>query len=216
MNYILLILALVSPPKYNYAKWQQSVYPLVNSIASPLYPITEIATEDDDTLHFKSYAAFKDPNNKYKAVIHNQIDIPNWALIMRIDGKRVNELSHRGIHNKVPCNVFGDDGFMFHILTNSFPYLEIMTRVWNVVSDVDNGVISYFEIDKNYDPPGIDRVSDIKIIVWVLPHPKYKDLVVVIAQGYIRSIFPLNNKKIQESLRWHINSVMENFAEKLQ
>ena len=213
---MMLVGRLFSPPASSLTHWQQAMYGLVNRIDGPTFPQTVLTVDDDDRLIFTAYAAFIDTEHKYKSVIYNQTDIPNWALVMRVNGKRINEMSHRGTHNGVPCNVFSNDRILFHILTAGSPEIEIMVRVWNTIIETKYDVVSYLTIDKVYDPPGIDRVSDLEVLIWAFPHPKIKNLIVVIAQGYMKSIFPLTNSKIQNSVRWHINSVMENFGEKLK
>lgn len=195
----------------NINSWQEYVYnDLIKKVSSPTFPQTILIKHTAKSLSFASYAAFHDPKNKYASVISEKDAIPTWLFIMRYNGQKKDELSHRGSHFDTPCNVFVGNQILIHIKTAGFFSANIIFKVFYHFYKARYGVVSTFEMDKAYNNAQVD---EFKMLIWAFPHPKIKDLVIVVTQGYIKS--PYSVELIDNNIKWHVDSALENFGERL-
>ncbi len=195
----------------NINSWQDSVYQdLVSKISSPVYPQTQLIKHDDKSMTFISYAAFSDPGNKHSFVLNEKDTIPTWLFIMRHDGKKKDELWHRGTHFNTPCNVFIGSQVLLHMKTVGFIKTNIIFKLFYHLQKVKYGSAVIFEMDKAYNS---EEVNEFKMLIWAFPHPTVKGLVIVVTQGYIKS--PYSVDLIDNQVKWHIDSALENFGERL-
>lgn len=186
---------------------------LVSKITTPTYPVTSIQKVDSHRLNFTTYAAFYDPDNKYRYFMHDVVPIPTWLLIMRDShGHKWDEMWHRGTHEGHNCNVYDNGNFLFHIKTVGFFAQDVFVKVFYSVIDLTQGSLAVMTIDKGYVPSGKNKVTDFQVVVWAFPHPKIPKLTVVYVKATIESPFPIN--MIKENLKWHLDSMVENFGER--
>lgn len=187
-------------------------YTAISSIDKPIYPQVILSDIDSKSLNFLSYSAFYDEKNKYLEVMRDNKSLPLWIFNIRIGGKILNELSHHSMHNGVICNDMSKDGgILFHLKTGGLITNNILFKAKYLTYDTKyNGIASYVNIDKSY----IDSdVKDFNMVIWLFPHPKNNKLIILIVNGYIQSTYPINWFK--NSIRWHINNILQNFKERI-
>jgi hypothetical protein len=195
----------------NVSAWQNSLYDeLTKRLSYQAFPTTILSKVDDHSVTFLSFAAVKDPGDKYYYVMHDTTALPTWLFLMRHDHRIKDELWHRGVHLGVPCNVMRDEKLLFHLKTVGFIKTNILFQVKYFVQNTKYGVVLSAEMDKDF--PSED-VLQFRMFLWTFPHPTIKNLVIVVSQGYIRtdmSIDMLNNH-----IKWHVDNVLQNFGDRL-
>lgn len=212
MSIILSILFLLSG---HYEQWQDNI---LNYVASKVSnrPITEVQTyKDNKHLTYLSYAIFPDKENKYKEVVKNVPAFSKWLFVMRYKAKKFNELSHRGIHNNVVCNVFYDNELLLHIKTVASVFdMDVFARIFVAIKDYgDNGIVFDGQLDKNYEQEGLDKIKDFRLIFWALP---YNGKVLVIMSADITSYWDIKGGHSEAYIKWQIENAMLNFGEQLR
>ncbi len=195
----------------NVSTWQSSSYnELINTIVSPMYPTTTINVINNNTIEYESHAAYVDPANKYYYVTHDITSIPTWIFIMDYKGKLHNELWHRDTHNGVICNKFIDNKILFHVKPAGMFKIDLLFKVMYSVENAEYGTITNVIMDNGYLSSSI---KDFKFFMWVFPHPKIKNLVIVVIRGHIKIEYPI--RFFLKSIKWHIETALQNFGKRL-
>jgi len=209
--FAVLVKTLLLLTTFNVSVWQNSLHDdLVKKLSYPSFPVTYLHNLDENSLTFFSYAAVKDPGEKYYYVMHDVASVPTWLFIMRHDNKLKDELWHRENHFGVPCNVLRGNKLLLHIKTVGFIKTDIIFRVRYEVENTKYGVIVYAEIDKSFPS---SKVIEFKMLLWAFPHPAIKNLVIVVSQGYIKTSYSID--MLNNHIKWHIDNVLQNFGDRL-
>lgn len=200
-------------------RWQNESYTKISGNISNLKsPTTQVQHfKDDGRLRFYSYAVFEDKYQKYKNILLNKADIPNWLFDMRYQNQMRGELWHHGIHNGVPCNVFKNDSILFHINTIGNYDLEIFAKVFiNTLDFGSKGTILYSNLDRGFEQPGLDKLSDLYIVVWAFSHPTRPGWTVVVMDVDATSPWPIAYGKSEKYLKWQVENLMLNVGDKIK
>lgn len=191
--------------------WQTANYAeLVKRLPSPTPPITTLNSDDNNVLTYISYTAVRDPNNRYSSVMHDSESMPSWLFLMHYKDRLENELWHRGEHFGFPCNVWQGNNILLHVNTIGLIRADIIFRLKYKVFETKNGTVVIVEMDKDSQS---QNVQDFKMFLWAFPHPTTKNLTIVVAQGYIKTILPV--ELFKNNIKWHIDNMLQNFGERL-
>lgn len=203
-----LLVMLVS---FNIIEWQTLLYSeVLQRVNSPLYPQTIVTKADDRAVRFFSYSAFYDNKGKYDYVLRDVMSLPTWFFLMRYKGEIKDELWHRGMHDGVACNVFDNDGYLFHIKTIGFFNIDIIFRILYKIKDSSYGTVVQVDMDKSYKSL---KVNEFNMLIWTFPHPIIKNLAVIVISGYIATPFSID--PLYNHIKWHIDSFLQNFGERV-
>jgi hypothetical protein len=206
-----LIKAITLITSLNIGWWQSSLYKqLTSKLTQPTFPYTTLTTTSDKSATFISYAAVKDPGDKYYFVIHDTVSMPTWLFLIRYNHKINDELWHRGFHNGVPCNIVRGDKLLFHLKTAGFIKTDIIFQIKYEIQNTKNGVVLYAIMDKSFPS---DDVQEFNMIIWAFPHPIIKNLVIIVSQGYVKTSYDIN--MLDSHIKWHIDSILQNFGDRL-
>lgn len=208
-----LIKTIVLITSLNVGTWQSSFYgELVKTLTRPSFPHTTLTLNTNaNSASFISYAAAKDPGNKYYYVMHDVPSMPTWLFLIRYANKLNDELWHRGRHFDTPCNVVQGNQLLLHLKTVGFIKTDIIFKIKYEVQNTKNGVVLYVNMDKSY---ASDKVKEFSMILWAFPHPTIKNLVIIVAQGYVKTDFDID--MLDNHIKWHIDSVLQNFGDRLE
>lgn len=195
--------------------WQAANYDaLVRKLHHQTSPTTTLKDNiGKNSVVFISYSAINDPHSVYSNVLHDTASVPTWLLLMRLaadNGKTRDELSHRGMHLGIPCNVLHDKKILFHIKTVGFIKTDIIFRVKYDIENTKYGIVVSAERDMTFPS---DEVEEFQMILWAFPHPTEKNLIIVVSQGYVKSSFPIIF--LNGQIKWHIDNMMQNLGERL-
>lgn len=207
-----LIKAIVLFSALNTNVWQNSYYnKLISFLIQPTFPQTSLSLNTtENSASFISYAAVADPGNKYYYVMHDTASMPTWLFLIRYANKTNDELWHRGLHFNTPCNVVQGNKILLHLKTVGFIKTELLFKIMYDVQNTKYGVVLRAEMDHSYYN---DKIKDFNLFLWAFPHPTVKNLVIVVAQGYVKTDFDIT--MLDNHIKWHIDSVLQNFGDRL-
>ena len=205
-----LVKAIVLLMSLDISAWQDSLYSKLIKLSYPTFPNTTLENIDEHSVTFFSYSVVNDPGNKYYYVMHDAKSAPTWLFLMRHDNKIKDELWHRGYHNGFPCNVLDGDSLLFHVKTVGFIKTDVLFRVKYKVEDTRYGVVVSAIMDKSFLS---NKVIEFKMLIWAFPHPTIKNLVIVVSQGYTKISYPVSI--LNNNIKWHVDSVLQNFGDRL-
>jgi len=210
--FVSLIKTIVLITSLNVNWWQNSYYnELVKTLTQPSFPRTTLSLNtNENSASFVSYAAVKDPGEKYYYVLHDVVSMPTWLFLIRYGNKINDELWHRGTHFNTPCNVVQNDKILLHLKTVGFIKTDVIFKIKYEIQNTKYGVVLYASMDKSYTS---DKVKDFSMVLWAFPHPTIKNLVIIMSQGYVKTDFDID--MLDNHIKWHIDSVLLNFGDRL-
>lgn len=210
--FVSLVKSIILITALNIGGWQNSYYSeLAKTLTHPSFPHTTLTLNTStNSASFVSYAAVSDPGNKYYYVMHDVSSMPTWLFLIRYANKLNDELWHRGIHFNTPCNVVQGNQILLHLKTVGFIKTDVIFKVQYEIQNTKYGVVLYVNMDKSY---ASDKVKEFSMVLWAFPHPTVKNLVIIIAQGYVKTDFDI--EMLDNHIKWHIDSVLQNFGDRL-